>query len=143
MNGNSTTYQLNETDRVQFQILKEQGFLYYVEEDALKIDIIIERALLNGWIDKSDIYELIEVLPRIVSSLTNVESHITIDSQNTDWNVYIDERRGKYKREVDRLYQLLSNWIFMHNVIYRKNVKSFENQNKKVMSINIGQGIKK
>lgn len=143
MNGNSTTYQLNETDRVQFQILKEQVFLYYVEEDALKIDIIIERALLNGWIDKSDIYELIEVLPRIVSSLTNVESHITIDSQNTDWNVYIDERRGKYKREVDRLYQLLSNWIFMHNVIYRKNVKSFENQNKKVMSINIGQGIKK
>lgn len=143
MNGNSTTYQLNETDRVQFQILKEQVFLYYVEEDALKIDIIIERALLNGWIDKSDIYELIEVLPRIVSSLTNVESHVTIDSQNTDWNVYIDERRGKYKREVDRLYQLLSNWIFMHNVIYRKNVKSFENQNKKVMSINIGQGIKK
>lgn len=143
MNGNSTTYQLNETDRVQFQILKEQVFLYYVEEDALKIDIIIERALLNGWIDKSDIYELIEVLPRIVSSLTNIESHVTIDSQNTDWNVYIDERRGKYKREVDRLYQLLSNWIFMHNVIYRKNVKSFENQNKKVMSINIGQGIKK
>ena len=137
------TYQLNETDRVQFQILKEQVFLYYVEEDALKIDIIIERALLNGWIDKSDIYELIEVLPRIVSSLTNIESHVTIDSQNTDWNVYIDERRGKYKREVDRLYQLLSNWIFMHNVIYRKNVKSFENQNKKVMSINIGQGIKK
>lgn len=143
MNGNSTTYQLNETDRVQFQILKEQVFLYYVEEDALKIDIIIERALLNGWIDKSDIYELIEVLPRIVSSLTNIESHVTIDSQNTDWNVYIDECRGKYKREVDRLYQLLSNWIFMHNVIYRKNVKSFENQNKKVMSINIGQGIKK
>lgn len=137
------TYQLNETDRVQFQILKEQVFLYYVEEDALKIDIIIERALLNGWIDKSDIYELIEVLPRIVSSLTNIESHVTIDSQNTDWNVYIDERRGKYKREVDRLYQLLSHWIFMHNVIYRKNVKSFENQNKKVMSINIGQGIKK
>lgn len=137
------TYQLNETDRVQFQILREQVFLYYVEEDALKIDIIIERALLNGWIDKSDIYELIEVLPRIVSSLTNIESHVTIDSQNTDWNVYIDERRGKYKREVDRLYQLLSNWIFMHNVIYRKNVKSFENQNKKVMSINIGQGIKK
>lgn len=137
------TYQLNETDRVQFQILKEQVFLYYVEEDALKIDIIIERALLNGWIDKSDIYELIEVLPRIASSLTNIESHVTIDSQNTDWNVYIDERRGKYKREVDRLYQLLSNWIFMHNVIYRKNVKSFENQNKKVMSINIGQGIKK
>lgn len=143
MNGNSMTYQLNETDRVQFQILREQVFLYYVEEDALKIDIIIERALLNGWIDKSDIYELIEVLPRIVSSLTNIESHVTIDSQNTDWNVYIDERRGKYKREVDRLYQLLSNWIFMHNVIYRKNVKSFENQNKKVMSINIGQGIKK
>ena len=137
------TYQLNETDRVQFQILKEQVFLYYVEEDALKIDIIIERVLLNGWIDKSDIYELIEVLPRIVSSLTNIESHVTIDSQNTDWNVYIDERRGKYKREVDRLYQLLSHWIFMHNVIYRKNVKSFENQNKKVMSINIGQGIKK
>lgn len=137
------TYQLNETDRVQFQILREQVFLYYVEEDALKIDIIIERALLNGWIDKSDIYELIEVLPRIVSSLTNIESHVTIESQNTDWNVYIDERRGKYKREVDRLYQLLSNWIFMHNVIYRKNVKSFENQNKKVMSINIGQGIKK
>lgn len=101
MNGNSTTYQLNETDRVQFQILKEQVFLYYVEEDALKIDIIIERALLNGWIDKSDIYELIEVLPRIVSSLTNIESHVTIDSQNTDWNVYIDECRGKYKREVD------------------------------------------
>lgn len=137
------TYQLNETNRVQFQILREQVFLYYVEEDALKIDIIIERALLNGWIDKSDIYELIEVLPRIVSSLTNIESHVTIESQNTDWNVYIDERRGKYKREVDRLYQLLSNWIFMHNVIYRKNVKSFENQNKKVMSINIGQGIKK
>lgn len=143
MNENSMTYQLNETDRVQFQILREQVFLYYVEEDALKIDIIIERALLNGWIDKSDIYELIEVLPRIVSSLTNIESHVTIDSQNTDWNVYIDERRGKYKREVERLYQLLSNWIFMHNVIYRKNVKSFENQNKKVMSINIGQGIKK
>ena len=136
-------YQLNETDRAQFQTLREQIFSYYREEDALKIDVIIERALLNGWMDKNDIYELIEVLPRIIPSLNNIEPHVMPESLDADWNEYIDERRGRYKREVERLYQLFSNWIFMQSVVQRKNMKPLENQSEKTRSNNIGQGIRK
>lgn len=136
-------YQLNETDKAQFQTLREQIFFYYREEDALKIDVIIERALLNGWMDKNDIYELIEILPRIIPSLNNIESHIMPESLDADWNEYIDERRGRYKREVERLYQLFSNWIFMQSVVQRKNMKPLESQSEKTRSNNIGHGIRK
>lgn len=136
------TYQLSETDKAQLHILREQIFLQYRKEDAQKIDKIIDRTLINGWIDKDDVYELIEVLPRIIP-LPKEEPQVKPKSQHTDWNEYIDERRARFRREMERLHQTLSNWIFMQSAVCRKNIEPLSGPVGKAKFDNIGQGIKK
>lgn len=134
-------YQLSKTESAQLIALKEQLFLYYNEDDAKKLYVIIDRALCNGWIDKDDIYKLIEVLPRIIP-LPKEHSSQKADAQNTDWNEYIDEHRVKYKREMERLYHILSNWVFMQNAIYQKNSDPIEESAADGFSNTIHHGIK-
>lgn len=136
------TYQLNETDRIQLHTLREQLFLCYSKEDALIMDEIIDRALLNGWMSKDDVYELIEVLPRIIPSPIE-EPQAKPENQSADWNEYIDELRVRYRREMERLHQTLSTWIFMQSTVYRKNMESLEKPVGKAKFNSIGQGIKK
>jgi len=136
------TYQLSETDKVQLRILREQIFLQYSEEDALKIDKIIARALQNGWMNKDDVYELIEVLPRIIPS-SKEKPQVKPETQNTDWNEYIDVRRARYRRAMERLHQVLSNWAFMQSAVYRKNMEPLASPIGKAKFNNIGQGIRK
>lgn len=134
-------YQLSKTDVSQLQTLRGQIPLHYSDEDAVRLVDIIDRALLNGCLDNDDIYELLEVLPKIIPSSqekTQSESEI----QNTDWNEYIDERRARYKREMDRLHQMLSNWVFMQNAVYRKNMEPFDRPTERSKANNIGLGIK-
>jgi hypothetical protein len=136
------TYQLSETDINQLQTLREQFFLHYSKEDALKMNDIIDRALLNGELDKDDIYELLEVLPRIIPS-SQEKAQSESKNQNTDWNEYIDERRARYRCEMERQHQALSNWVFMQSAVYRKNMESLDRSVERLKSNNIGLGIKK
>lgn len=135
-------YQLSETDKAQLSTFRTQLFHRYREEDALIMDEIIDRALLNGWMSKDDVYELVEVLPRIIPSLQETPQEKS-ESQSMDWNEHIDEQRVRYRREMERLHQTLSNWIFMHSAVYRKNMEPLEKPVGKAKFNSVGQGIKK
>lgn len=136
------TYQLSETDKVQLSTFRTQLFHRYREEDALIMDEIIDRALLNGWMSKDDVYELVEVLPRIIPSPKETPQEQS-ESQSVDWNEYIDEQRVRYRREMERLHQTLSTWVFMQSAVYRKNMEPLEKPVGKAKFNSIGQGIKK
>jgi hypothetical protein len=135
-------YQLSETDMNQLQTLRGQILLHYSEEDAVRMADIIDQALLNGCLDKDDVYELIEVLPRIIPS-SQEKTQSESETQNTDWNEYIDERRARYKREMERLHQVLSNWVFMQSAVYRKKMEPPDRPIERSKANNIGLGIKK
>ena len=135
-------YQLSKTDVNQLQTLKGQIPLHYSDEDAVRLVDIIDRALLNGCLDNDDVYELLEVLPKIIpSSQEKTQSEPEI--QTKDWNEYIDERRARYKREMERLHQMLSNWVFMQSAVYRKNMDPLDRPIERSKGNNIGLGIKK
>lgn len=106
------------------------------------MDEIIDRVLFNGWIGKDDVYVLIEVLPRIIPSPIE-KPQVKVESQNTDWKEYIDEQRARYRREMEQLHQMLSNWVFMQSSIYRKNMEPIEKPVGKAKFNNIGQRIQK
>ncbi|MFR4917333.1 MAG: hypothetical protein ACLUB7_14875 [Coprococcus phoceensis] len=135
-------YQLSKTDMNQLQTLRKQMPLYYSDEDVVRLVDIIDRALLNGCLDKDDVYELLEVLPRIIPS-SKEKTQSEAENQNTDWNEYIDERRTRYKREMERLHQMLSNWVFMQSAVYRKNMESVDRPSEKSKTNNNWLGIKK
>ena len=135
-------YQLSKTDANQLQTLRGQIPLHYSDEDAVRLVDIIDCALLNGCLDNDDIYELLEVLPKIILS-SQEETQSESETQNTDWNEYIDERRARYKREMERLHQMLSNWVFMQSAVYRKNMESLDSPIERSKANSIGLGIKK
>ena len=135
-------YQLSKTDVNQLQTLRGQIPLHYSDEDAVRLVDIIDRALLNGCLDNDDIYELLEVLPKIIPS-SQEETQSESETQNTYWNEYIDERRARYKREMERLHQMLSNWVFMQSAVYRKNMEHPDSPIERSKANNIGLGIKK
>ena len=135
-------YQLSKTDVNQLQTLRGQIPLHYSDEDAVRLVDIIDRALLNGCLDNDDIYELLEVLPKIIPS-SQEETQSESETQNTYWNEYIDERRARYKREMERLHQMLSNWVFMQSAVYRKNMEHLDSPIERPKANNIGLGIKK
>lgn len=135
-------HQLSKTDVNQLQTLRGQIPLHYSDEDAVRLVDIIDRALLNGCLDNDDIYELLEVLPKIIPS-SQEETQSESETQNTYWNEYIDERRARYKREMERLHQMLSNWVFMQSAVYRKNMEHLDSPIERSKANNIGLGIKK
>lgn len=135
-------YQLSKTDVNQLQTLRGQIPLHYSDEDAVRLVDIIDRALLNGCLDNDDIYELLEVLPKIIPS-SQEETQSESETQNTYWNEYIDERRARYKREMELLHQMLSNWVFMQSAVYRKNMEHLDSPIERSKANNIGLGIKK
>ena len=135
-------YNLTQTQVLQIASLVEDFDKYYSNSDVFILRNIVNKAVSNMFLDESDVYELIEVLPRIIplpKDLPQVKS----EGQSADWKEYIDERRTRYKREMERLHQMLSNWVFMQSAIYRKNMEPFEKPIGKVKSNDIGQGIKK
>lgn len=132
------TYQLSETDRAQLYTLRKHLLLHYNEADALIMEKLTSRALENGWMNKEDVYELIELLPRIIPA-PKEELQGEQERPDADWNVSIDECGARYKREMERLYQLLSNWVFMQSAIYRKNMDPSQISIRKANSNNMKQ----
>lgn len=115
---------------------------YYSEDDASILKTIIQKAVTSKYLGESDIYKLLDVLPKIVSMLDE-KSQIIKENFNTDWNEYIDEHRAKYKRETEKLYHLLSNWVFMQSAVYRRNMEPLTSLLDKAQHKSNNQGIKK
>lgn len=81
-------------------------------------------------------------MPRVIL-FSKEKMRVKPEHQNSDWNEYIDERRARYRREMEQLYQMFSNWVFMQSTVYRKNMDSIEKAVGKEKSINIRLGIEK
>lgn len=135
-------YNLTQTQALQITAWLEDFERYYCDSDNLILRNIANKAVVNMYLDETDVYELIEVLPRMIP-LPKEEPRITSEIQNTDWNDYIDERRARYKREMERLHQELSNWVFMQSAVYRKNMEPLDRPIERSKANNIGLGIKK
>lgn len=113
-------YHLSETDVNQIKAWLPSLTEYYSETDAVKLLSVFQKAITTAFLDDSDIYMLLEYLPRIIPK-RHEETNCTQEEQNADWNVYLDEKQAAYKREMEKLYQALSNWVFLQNSLYRKN----------------------
>ena len=133
-------YQLSQTDVNQLQTLRKQIPLYYSKKDGLKIIDIIDRALQNRCLETKDIYEFLEVLPRIIPS-SQEKTKSESENQNTDWTACIDEHRARYRREMERLHRMLSNWIFIQSADYRKSMTPLKKPRKEKLN-DVGLGIK-
>lgn len=119
-------YHLNETELNQLNVWCPQLFKYYSEADTLLIENIVIRALSNGYLDADDIYELIELLPRIIPENSDRQNDKQEDHIENGYG-YMDEQKARYKREMGRLRQTLSSWIFLQSAVYRKNMQSVGN----------------
>lgn len=131
-------HHLSETDMAQLETLKERANSYYHKEDAIRLERVIERVLQKGLMDETDIYELIDVLPKIIPM--PVEEDFPEEKQGTDWKECIDENHSMFKREMEKLYQMLSNRVFMQNAIYQRNLEH-RNPHCKIRSNDIKHGI--
>ena len=135
-------YDLTQTQILQIAAWAEDFDKYYSNSDVLVLRNIAQKAVSNMFLDESDIYELMEVLPRIIPSPKETPKEKP-ESKSVDWNEYIDEQRVRYRREMECLHQTLSNWIFMQSAVYRKNMEFLEKPVGKSKFNNIGQGIRK
>lgn len=135
-------YNLTQTQVLQIAVWAVDFDKYYSSSDVLVLTNIAKKAVSNMFLDESDIYELMEVLPRIIPSPQEPPQEKS-ESQSVDWNEYIDEQRARYRREMERLHQMLSTWIFMQSAVYRKNVEPLEKTVGEIKFNSIGQGIKK
>lgn len=135
-------YNLTQTQVLQISVWAEDFDKHYSNSDVLVLRDIAQRATSNMFLDESDIYELMEVLPRIIPSPRETPQKNPA-SQSTDWGEYTDKQRVRYKREMEHLYQMLSTWLFMQSAVYRKNMKSFEKPVGKAEFNSLGKGIKK
>ena len=135
-------YDLTQTQVLQIAVWAEAFDKYYSNSDVLILRSIAQKAVSDMFLDESDIYELMEVLPRIIPSPQEAPQEKPV-SQSVDWNEYIDEQRTRYRREMERLHQTLSNWIFMQSTVYWKNMEPIEKPVGKAKFNSIGQGIKK
>jgi hypothetical protein len=138
----SMKYDLTQTQVLQIMAWLEEFERYYCDSDILILKNIANKAVVNMYLDETDVYELIEVLPRMIP-LPKEEPRVNSEIQNTDWNEYIDVRRARYKREMERLHQVLSNWVFMQSAVYRKNMEPLDRPVERLKSNSIGLGIKK
>ena len=124
-------YHLNETELIQFNTWSTKLSRYYIESDVLHLHKIACKALTNGYLDENDIYELLDILPRIIlDAKAEVVDQPAEDV--TDWQENMDEQLVKYKREMDKLRQTLSNWIFLQSAVYRKNIKPAESSSGRI-----------
>ena len=135
-------YYLNQTQIHQMEVHLFNIEKYYSENDASILKIIIQKAIISKYLDETDIYRLLDVLPRILPQSIDDLQIIQEESDN-NWNEYIDEHRAKYKREMEKLYQALSSWIFMQKAVYQRNTKSLKGLVDRVKSKGDKQGIKK
>lgn len=116
-------YHLNETERKQLQTWIPLVQAYYLESNAVQLVAIMQNALSKGFMDENEIYQLLNLLPRIIPRPHEEKAEVDV-AEKFKWDAYIDEQQARYKREIDKFRQLLSNWIFLQNAVYRRNLKS-------------------
>ena len=115
-------YHLNETERKHIQTWIPLIQEYYLESDAVQLVAIMQNALSKGFMDENEIYQLLNLLPRIIPHQHEETAEVDV-AEESKWDAYIDEQQARYKREIDKFRQLLSNWIFLQNAVYRRNLK--------------------
>ena len=134
-------YYLNESERNQLCLWFAQISVLYHEEDALRLKCIFSKALATGYFDEGNVYELLELLPKIIPEKKNrIEE--SLEERNSDWQEYMDNQRSGYKREMSKLHQSLSSWIFLQSAVYRNNVQPVGEELDKIIIKN-ENGIKK
>lgn len=134
-------YNLTQTQVLQISTWVDDFDKYYSDIDALILRSIAKKAVSNMFLDEADVYALMEVLPRIIPSPPKKFQEKS-ENQSVNWNEYIDGQRIRYRREMECLHQMLSNWIFMQSAAYRKKIDPLEKPIGKARFNNIGQGIK-
>ena len=112
-------YYLNETDLNQLRIWFSEINEHYSESDAEQLTTIVNHGLVNGYFEESEIYLLLDLLPRIIPEIIEEEKIIEIP-ENSDWSEYSNEQAVQYKRNAMKLRQLLSNMIFLQSAVHRR-----------------------
>lgn len=115
-------YHLNETERKQIQTWIPLVQEYYLESDAVQLVAIMQNALFKGFVDENEIYQLLNLLSRIIPHPHEETAEVDV-AEESKWDAYIDEQQARYKREIDRFRQLLLNWIILQNAVYRRNLR--------------------
>lgn len=133
-------YHLSETDTNQIKTWLPLLPEYYSESDAAKLLIIFQKAITSAYLEKNDVYELLEYLPRTIPKL-HEERCCPKDEQSTNWHVYLDEKQITFKRNLEKLYHLLSNWIFLQNSLCHKDSGTVGNPIDRVPVLGIEQKI--
>lgn len=134
-------YNLSQTQIGQIVACSKGFEWYYSKTNYLILINITEKAIMNQYLDEEDIYELLDVLPKIIPQYTREPDHMQEDS-DSNWQEYIDEQWSRYKREMNKLHQSLSSLIFLQSAVYRKNMRSVDETLDKIIIKN-ENGIKK
>lgn len=135
-------YHLNETEIKQIQTWIPQIQEYYAESDAVQLAAILQNALSKGFMDENEIYRLLNLLPHIIPKQCE-EMKEADDAEEIQWDAYIDEQQARYKREIDKFRQMLSNWIFLQNAVYQRNLKALSKPIDSGVLKGNNQGLKK
>ncbi len=128
-------YHLNETELSQMMTWLSEVTEYYSETDTARLESVFNRALSTGQLEECDIYELLEVLPRI-KPMTYAEIRSEEQLSITDWESYMSEQQARFKRDTENMCRAFSKWTFMVHAVYRRNVNS---KYKNVTSIKVKQ----
>lgn len=135
-------YYLNESEQNRIKTWLSQIEELYHEADASRLNDVLTKALTIGYFDEDAIYELLKLLPRIIPEETNKIDEV-LETNNTDWQGYMDEQRSRYKREMNKLHQSLSSWIFLQSAVYWKNMRPSGKPLDKIQAKGNESGIKK
>lgn len=126
-------YHLNEAEQMQIQTWIPLIQDYYAESDAVQLAAILQNALSNGFVDEKEIYRLLDLLPQIIPG-PHEEIKGADASEETGWDAYISEQQARYKREMNKFRQLLSNRIFLQNAVYRRDPEPLLKQSERGIS---------
>lgn len=129
-------YYLSETEINQIKVWLTMLPEYYSEQDAAKLLGIFQKAIVSANLESNDVYELLEYLPRMIPKVYE-ETNCPKEEQNYDWHVNLDMKKANYRREIKKLFQLLSNWIFLQNAHCCKNRETVEQPKDKFQALGI------
>ena len=118
-------YILNKTTQAMFREWNSSVANYYSTEDADSLRTIIQKGISAGYLSNDDVYDLLEVLPRIIPQISTNRIHEDdTDSERIDpWEENQNEQLNKLRKEVTHFHHVLSNWIFLQGAVYQKQLR--------------------
>ncbi len=120
-------YYLNQNDIIRMEALKLQSYSQYSVDDAKMLNAIISKAITDKYICKEDAAELIKILPRIIPASVEQTEYFDEEPDVTLFD-RINEEKGRYKHEMEKLRLMLSQWLFMNSAVYQKKTNKSENK---------------